>query len=136
MTERIIDRFIPEEIEQIKKELGYETGKHKKSYIIGKSKHKLYDYVREHYNNISSKGSQDIQACILELTDLITENYQYAGSMTLKDRDITCEKFKRTAYIQNGIEEDYKRVYERLVDLFIGEHSSMKHPKISEKTEV
>lgn len=126
----MIEKFTPEELAIIKKELGIGDEPSKKGTITHESRYKLAKYLRDVHDDkkrpMSTKYGE-VDDTIYKLTDLITENFE-SGYQTNKYGNYT---WRRTSVVLSDRQDNYKKVFDRLVDLFIEEHA-----KIDEKSKV
>lgn len=121
----MIEKFTPEELAIIKKELGVKDEPSSKEVIVANSLHKLRMHLKGSFDDkespMSTKGP-DVRAAIYNLADLATENFvpSYA---TNKYGNYT---WRRTSYVQDDKRDLYKEAYAKMVDLFIDIHEKLK----------
>lgn len=129
----MLEKFTPEEIEQIKKELGILDERSFKSEVVAAHRYRLDQYMRslpgyeDKDSPFSTKGCRRIQSCSVHFeayafTDLILENFEPSS----RKNKYGNRTWKRSAYVEPGLREQYARVYGRLVDIFIEENSKMR----------
>ena len=128
----MIEKFTPEELAQIKKELGILDERSFKSEVVAAHRYRLDQYMRslpgydDKDSPFSTKGCS-VHFEVYAFTDLILENFEPSS----RKNKYGNRTWKRSAYVEPGLREQYARVYGRLVDIFIEENSKMR-----EKTEV
>ena len=111
----MLEKFTPEEIEQIKKELGMLAEPNSKCVVIGDEHAKLSSVIHLMHEKYDDKKfdviRSDLDKSLYMLTDAITSNYT----------DFT-HRFKnrgwcRNSVVKHEIQDVYKEVYSKLIDV-------------------
>ena len=123
----MLEKFTPEEILQIKKELGILDTRSFKSEVVAEHLYRLDQYMEtlpgyEDKDSPYSTKRTDVRFEIYALTDLILENFEPS---TKKNR-YGNRTWKRSAYVEPELREQYARVYGKLVDIYTEENSKMR----------
>lgn len=118
----MIEKFTPEELAIIKKELGMLDERSFKSEVVAAHRYRLDQYMRSlpGYEDKAKGCSVHFEA--YAFTDLILENFELSS----RKNKYGNRTWKRSAYVEPGLREQYARVYGRLVDIFIEENSKMR----------
>lgn len=127
----MIEKFTPEELAIIKKELGIKDEPSSKEVIVANSLHKLRMHLKGSFDDkespMSTKGP-DVQTAIYNLVDLATENF-VTGYSTNKYGN---HSWRRTCYVPDEKRDLYKEAYAKMVDLFIDTHEKLKSGNTSD----
>lgn len=136
-SQRLIDQLSPEQLEQIKRELGVETSYCSKQHITSEEMHKLWLYLRDidggpgqrnNYRPMSTKNNK-VKPLIYEFADIATENFE---------RNNTPNRFgnyqwTRTVNVPPKKQTIYKDFVNNLVDLFIETHKQIREVDQNER---
>lgn len=127
----MIEKFTPEELAIIKKELGVKDEPSSKEVIVANSLQKLRMHLKGSFDDkespMSTKGP-DVQTAIYNLVDLATENF-VTGYSTNKYGN---HSWRRTCYVPDEKRDLYKEAYAKMVDLFIDTHEKLKSGNTSD----
>lgn len=121
----MIEKFTPEELAIIKKELGVKDEPSSKEVIVANSLHKLRMHLKGTFDDKESPmstKSHEVRTAIYNLVDLATENF-VPGYSTNKYGNHT---WRRTCYVPDDKRDLYKEAYAKMVDLFIDIHEKLK----------
>lgn len=136
-SQRLIDQLSPEQLEQIKRELGVETSYCSKQYITSEEMHKLWLYLRDldggpgQRNNDSPMSTKDgkVKPLIYKFADIATENFECNGT----PNRFGCYKWSRTCSVPPEKHAIYKDLVGKLVDLFIETHKQIREVDQNER---
>lgn len=128
--QRLIDQLTPEQLEQIKQELGFKETYCSKRYITKEEMRRLHEYLSTTYGGVGAEerkcspmSTKDgkVKPLIYELADIVTENFE---------RNNTPNRFgsyewTRTVNVPPKKQAIYKDFVNNLVDLFIETHKQI-----------
>ena len=100
----MIEKFTPEELEQIKEELGQAEGAKKKKAVVAEHRTRLLKKLRKNYPGFVDTDEYKVSGAMRALCDVLTENYvqgrtykKYAGHSLICDPNDYAEVYRKIA---------------------------------------
>lgn len=109
----MIEKFTPEELEQIKAELGQDESRHKKQLVVAEPQSRLMKKLRQNYPQFADPDKHKVGCSMRALCDVLTENYVQGR---------TCKRYASHSLVCDP--RDYAEVYRKIADTicFIIDH--------------